>query len=94
MLKWELISETSSAISYMKGEKRSNYAVHFNLETKNVYITYTEWISNGTKVSVPDNHSARWSAKYGHFQTFPPTLAMEDLEWIYSKAKELFKEVK
>lgn len=92
MLKWELVSETSSLITYAKGEKKSRYTAHFDLEIKNVQVIYIEWISNRTKVSVPDHHPTRWSAKYGHFQAFPPTLCIEDLEWIYNKAKELFKE--
>lgn len=93
MLKWELISDSPSTVVYAKGEKKSRCTVHFNLEMKNVHIIYTEWISNGTKVSVPDHHPTRWSIKYGHFQSFIPPLGLEELKWIYKKAKKLFKEV-
>ena len=41
---------------------------------------------------VPQNHPTRYSTRYGYLQNECPTLGLEDVKWIVSKAEELFKE--
>ena len=89
-MKWEPISESSVSVIYRKGDRHNNISANFDIQAKNVYITEAMFIRNDTPMLEPQNEWISHSAKYGYAQQMCPTLGMNDLGFIYQKAKELF----
>ena len=90
-MKWELISQDSRFICYRKGDRHDNIFAEFDTETKHIRITESMFIRNDTSMLEPQSEWIAHSAKYGHTQLLYPTIGVDDLEFIYQKAKELFK---
>lgn len=90
-IKWEFISQDSRFIYYRKGDRYNNISVQFDLELKHIYITESEFIRNDEPMLEPQSEWIAHSAKYGHTQVTCPTLGIDDMEFIYQKAIELFK---
>lgn len=92
MSNWKYCGELYGTINYIKGDEWLRLLSEFDKTTKNITISQARWKSNGAPVMVPQNHPARYSTRYGYFQNECPTLGLEDVKWIASKAEELFKE--
>lgn len=90
-IKWEIISQDSRFIYYRKGDRYNNISASFDLELKQIYITESYFVRNDEPMLEPQSEWIAHSAKYGHTQISCPTLGIDDMEFIYRKAMELFK---
>lgn len=88
-MKWKKVSESSRMVVYEKGTRECKLVVYFDKEINAVIIEEHEWVSNGTPRLEPMNEFVRYSAKYGYTQRIPPTLSVEDIEFLHKKSKEL-----
>lgn len=88
-MKWIKANEDSIFVIYEKGTRECKLVALFDKEIKAVIIEEYEWVSNGTPRLEPMSEFVRYSAKYGYTQRIPPTLSMEDMEFLYKKSKEL-----
>ena len=92
MSNWKYHGELCGIINYIKGDEWLRLLAEFDKKTRSITISQARWESNGTPVMVPQNHPTRYSTRYGYFQNECPTLGLEDVKWIVSKAEELFTE--
>lgn len=88
-MKWKKANEDSRFVIYEKGTRECKLVALFDKEIKAVIIEEYEWVSNGTPRLEPMSEFVRYSAKYGYTQRIPPTLSVEDMEFLYKKSKEL-----
>ena len=86
---WKKANEDSKYVIYEKGTRECKLVAFFDKEIKAVIIEEYEWVSNGTPVLEPASEWIRYSAKYGYTQRIPPTLSVEDMEFLYKKSKEV-----
>ena len=86
-------NETDSCVVYKQEDEGMKLSMCFNKDMKTVDINLLIFVRNGEPMLEPMDAESDWirhSAKYGHWQQIFPTLGVEDVEFLYKKAKELF----
>lgn len=90
---YKFISEDSVLITYGKWHENDKLTFFFNKELHTVDIEYQIFELNGTRVFEAQDGRYKHSCKYGYWRVEAPSLTMQDIEFLHSKAKELWGEV-
>lgn len=85
-------NENDRAVCYKYENDYLIMSMVFNKDIKTVDIHQSRFISNSEPMLEPMDSNTRHSCKYGHWQSELPTLGLEDIEFLYKKAKQLFVE--
>ena len=91
MNKWQKTCDNEIMTIYQKGNREFKYVVYFDKSCKTIHVTQEEFIRNDEPRLVPMTDATYYSCKYGYTQVGSAYLSLEDLEFITSRAKELFR---
>ena len=86
---FKFISEDSVLLTYGKWHETDRLTFFFNKELKTVDIEHQIFETDGMLHFAPQEKNP-YSCKYGYWRVEQPTLSMEDVEFLYKKAKELW----
>lgn len=95
MIEWKLKSKTDSMIVYEQRESDECYnTAYFDLLSKTLHVEMTEFIRHtDCNFNLMDNDFIRHSAKYGHWQTTPAYLGLEDIRLLLQLAEQYLVKV-
>lgn len=92
MIEWKKIQEDAYIALYEQRESGESYnRALFDLESKLLSVTHTEFLRNNTARLVPQDDVTYYSAKYGHWVTNQAYLGLEDIRVLSSLAKKYLK---
>lgn len=86
---FKLLSEDSVLTTYGKRHETDKLTFFFNKELEQVDIEHQIFERKADCHFVPQGEN-KYSCKYGCWRIETPCLSMEDIEFMYSKSKELF----
>ena len=87
----KLIYENSKMIVYGKWHKDDKLTFFFNKELLNLDIEYQHFERKKDCYFAPQGENIH-SCKHGYWKRDTPTLSIEDIEFLYNKAEELWNE--
>ena len=87
---FKFISEDSVLITYGKWHENDKLTFFFNKELHNVDIEYQIFEFNDCRVFEAQEGKYKHSCRYGQWRVEAPCLTMQDIEFLHSKAKELW----
>lgn len=92
MIEWKKIQEDAYIALYEQRESSESYnRALFDLESKLLSVTHTEFLRNSEPRLVPQDDVTYYSAKYGHWVTNPAYLGLEDIRVLSSLAEKYLK---
>ena len=82
MIEWEFKSKTDSMIVFEQKQSDECYnTAYFDLESKTIHVTMSEFIRHSDNKVIP-MEVLDYSAKYGHWQTTPAYLGLQDIRFL------------
>lgn len=93
MIEWKLKSKTDSIVMYEQEQSDECYnTAYFDLDSKTLKVTSSEFVRHDDS-KVITMEILDYSAKYGHWQTTPAYLGLEDIRFLSELAEQYLVKV-